>query len=267
MPLPPSAQCDGQKPSCASCKRYGQQCTYRKSPSIVADDTLRDELETLRGRFEVLDSLVTKLRVAPHACAQEALRQLRLSPTNWSADLESPAQQTKVSSSMSTANGLNSPLSEPDRASCIPPLEACGPAQDLGPSGEELHQVALAETFQGDRCDQPHFTLDEGSASPSAASLSPIKMASDPRLKGLDIGFWTAVPVTNVFATDAISSYLRSDHRIWELFDADSFLSDLVAQKSNFCSAFLVNCLLAFASVCCPLALPASRGILSHQNP
>ncbi|KAG6361404.1 hypothetical protein INS49_009631 [Diaporthe citri] len=223
----------------------------------------KDELETLRGRYEVLDLLVTKLRVAPHACAQEALRQLRSSPTNWSADLEAPAQQTKVPSSMSTANGLNSPLSEPDRASCIPPLYACGPAQDLGSSAEEPYPMALAETVQGDCCDQPHLTLDEGSASPPAASLGPIKIASDPRLKGLDIAFWTAVPVTDVFAKDAISSYLRSDHRIWELFDADSFLSDLVAQKSNFCSAFLVNCLLAFASQTyandCPSA--TSKGV------
>lgn len=126
--------------------------------------------------------------------------------------------------------------------------------------------MALAETFQGDYCHQPHITLDESSASPPAASLNPMNIASDPRLKGLDIAFWTAVPVTNVFAAAAISSYLRSDHQIWELFDAKTFLSDLVAQESNFCSAFLVNCLLAFASVCYFFIYPLPPPRLSRNS-
>lgn len=206
-----------------------------------------------------MESFVTNLRVGPYTGALEALRQLRLSPTNWPADIDAPAQQAQTSSSMSTAHGLTSPPSEPDHAPCVQPSEAFGPAPDRSPSPEDPYHLALADS-QGGCCD-----MDPEPASPLDMCLSPIKKASDPRLKGLDIAFWTSVPVTDIFATDAISSYLRSDHRIWELFDADSFLSDLVAQKSNFCSAFLVNCLLAFASVCCPSApTPASRGILSH---
>ncbi|KAK7737094.1 hypothetical protein SLS63_002885 [Diaporthe eres] len=235
--------------ACNEChEKKRKQCTYRNTSLTVSDEALRDELETLRGRYQALDSFVTKLRVGPHAYALEALRKLRLSPTKSPTDLEAPVQKTKVASSMGIANGSNSPLFEPDRASCIPPLDACDAVQDMGSSGEEAYHMALAETSQGDYCHQPHFTLDESSASPPAASLNPMNIASDPRLKGLDIAFWTAVPVTDVFAADAISSYLRSDHQIWELFDAKTFLSDLVAQKSNFCSAFLVNCLLAFAS-------------------
>lgn len=110
----------------------------------------------------------------------------------------------------------------------------------------------LAEQAQGDCCNQRLWAPDHGSASFSDANLGLVKKASDPRLRGLNIAFWTEVPVTDIFAKDAISSYLRSDHGIWELFDADAFLSDLVSQKSDFCSAFLVNCLLAFASVCFP---------------
>lgn len=215
-----------------------------------------------------MDSFVTKLRVGPYPGALEALRQLRLSPTNWPADLDAPVQQAQLSSSMSTANGLNSPMSEPDPASCIQRLAAFGLARDRSSSPEEPYHLALAETDQGGCCDQSHCTLDPEPASPLDTCLRPTQKFSDPRLKGLEISFWTDVEVTDIFATHAISSYLRSDHRIWELFDADPFLSDLVAQKSNFCSAFLVNCLLAFASVRHPFTLPpASREILSHLVP
>ena len=234
---------------CASCRRYRQKCSYRNPSLTLSDEALAEELETLRGRYRILESLVTRLRVAPHACALEALRQLRSSPSGWPTDVA--AQQPKASSSMSKADGLGSPKSDPDHAASIQPLYACAPAQDRGCAVQEQPHVALADTDQGGSCDQPQCALDDSAAPSPAASLNPVKQDSDPRLKGLDISFWTAVPVTNAFAKDAISSYMRSDHRIWELFDADAFLSDLVSQKSDFCSAFLVNCLMAFASVCC----------------
>ena len=171
-----------------------------------------------------------------------------------------------ASPSLNTADEVDSPLPEPDRATCSAPADACELTQDQGFSGEEPHPLDLAEIIQGDYDDESHDVLDQEPASSRAAGLNPVKKASDPRLQGLDISFWTKVPVTDVFATDAISSYLRSDHRIWELFDADTFLSDLVSQKSDFCSPFLVNCLLAFASVCGPLS-PGPRPLQAPEEP
>lgn len=145
---------------------------------------------------------------------------------------------------------MNSPVSQPERAVRASPPGVCELTQQQVSPGETPHHSAVAATVQGG-CDQPRGALNR-QASPLVASLIPVKALSDPRLKGLDIAFWTEVPVTDIFAKDAISSYLRSDHRIWDLFDADAFLSDLVSHKSEFCSSFLVNCLMAFASVSPP---------------
>ncbi|KAK2599209.1 hypothetical protein N8I77_010981 [Diaporthe amygdali] len=238
-------KCDGRKPSCTACVRQGQRCTYRV-PSTTSNELLRDELEDLRVRYDALESLVTQLRVAPPAFALEALRQLRASPSGSPMDLDKPVQRPDSSRSPSAA--VDSPSTGLQTATCLEPSEAGATALNQGPSMEEPRHVALEQTIQGDRCDQMSCKLDLDSAlSPDTGAMF-FKQLSDPRLAGLDISFWTVVPVTDIFATDAISSYLRSDHRIWELFDADTFLSDLVNQKSNFCSAFLVNCLLAFAS-------------------
>lgn len=236
---------------------------------MASDEALRDELETLRGRYQLLESLVTKLRVAPHSCAMKALRQLRASPSGWPMDLDTPAQRPEASSSWSTPTGLISPLSEPDRAAFIQPSDLCAPAQDQGSALDEQPRVDLIEADQGECCCQPRCPLDDSTVSTPGVGLDPIQPNPDPRLKGLDMSFWTAVPVTDNFAMDALSSYLRSDHRIWELFDADAFLSDLVGQKFDFCSAFLVNCLMAFASVCypptAPLLSPPFKEKQSHQ--
>lgn len=212
---------------------------------------MKDELEELRGRYDVLESLVTQLRIATPARALEALQQLRASPSGLPMDLDKPVQQSDSSRSSSATVGR--PSADLGTATCIEPSEAGNTALDQGPPMEEPHHVALKKADQGDLCNQMNCELDLGSAWSPETCAMPFRQDPDPRLEGLDISFWTVVPVTDLFATDAISSYLRSDHRIWELFDADTFLSDLVSQKSNFCSAFLVNCLLAFASVSCPL--------------
>ncbi|KAM0809278.1 putative Zn(2)-C6 fungal-type domain-containing protein [Seiridium cardinale] len=70
----------------------------------------------------------------------------------------------------------------------------------------------------------------------------------DPRLEALDISFWTDVPVTNRFAAGAISHYLDIEHQVLGLFDAQSFIGDLVGHRIEFCSPFLVSSLLSFAS-------------------
>ncbi|KAJ0119520.1 hypothetical protein J7T55_013722 [Diaporthe amygdali] len=240
-------KCDGRNPSCTACVRQGQRCTYR-APSTTSNELLRDELEELRGRYDTLESLVTQLRVATPPRALEALRQLRASPSGLPMDLDKDKTVQQPGFSRSPSAAVDSPSTGLETATCVEPSEAGATALNQGPSIEEPRHVALEQIIQGARCDQMSCGLDLDSALSSDTSAMLFKQVSDPRLAGLDISFWTVVPVTDLFATDAISSYLRSDHRIWELFDADTFLSDLVNQKSNFCSAFLVNCLLAFAS-------------------
>ncbi|KAI0840471.1 hypothetical protein F5Y06DRAFT_241282 [Hypoxylon sp. FL0890] len=66
----------------------------------------------------------------------------------------------------------------------------------------------------------------------------------DDRLRDLKIGFWTDIAVTNKFAAQVISLYLRTDHPLLGLFDPYLFVADLIDQKSRFCSRFLVHSLM-----------------------
>ncbi|KAK6815721.1 hypothetical protein PG987_016487 [Apiospora arundinis] len=61
----------------------------------------------------------------------------------------------------------------------------------------------------------------------------------DERLKHLNIGYWTRVPLDNVFAASAISLYLESEHPFFAAFDADLVIDSLVYQRVDFCSPFL----------------------------
>jgi hypothetical protein len=72
----------------------------------------------------------------------------------------------------------------------------------------------------------------------------------DKRLAKLNIEFWTTIRVASHYAASAISLYLETDHPVFGLFDAELFITDLIACKFKYCSPFLVSSLLAFASVC-----------------
>ncbi|KAI0115227.1 hypothetical protein F4814DRAFT_449059 [Daldinia grandis] len=68
----------------------------------------------------------------------------------------------------------------------------------------------------------------------------------DDRLKGVNFGSWTPVPITNELAATLISLYLEIDHPWCPLFDADLFLNDCLQGKTHFCSALLINALLGW---------------------
>lgn len=71
----------------------------------------------------------------------------------------------------------------------------------------------------------------------------------DVRLQQLDMGTWTCVPVENEFAAAVLSNYLENDHLVSGFFDADIVLDDLVNNRTQFCSPFLLSSLLFLACV------------------
>lgn len=84
---------------------------------------------------------------------------------------------------------------------------------------------------------------------PFVASSQPSSKWCDPRLGQICIGYWTRVVVSNDFAAGAISTYLETDHALLGFFDAELFLSDLIEQRLDYCSPFLVSSLLCLACV------------------
>ena len=71
----------------------------------------------------------------------------------------------------------------------------------------------------------------------------------DQRLHQLDIGYWTTVDIRNEIAARIISHYFETDHPNFSFFDPNLLIGDLVNHRLQFCSAWLVNALLAYACV------------------
>ncbi|KAI0405614.1 hypothetical protein F4802DRAFT_606649 [Xylaria palmicola] len=66
----------------------------------------------------------------------------------------------------------------------------------------------------------------------------------DERLQHLKVDFWTDIKVSNDFAARVISLYIRTDQPLLGLFDTSLFITDLVGQRTRYCSRFLFHALM-----------------------
>ncbi|KAJ3453222.1 hypothetical protein MRS44_018877 [Fusarium solani] len=66
----------------------------------------------------------------------------------------------------------------------------------------------------------------------------------DERLEGLDMSFWSSVPISDDIAAKIISLYLETDHPLLGTFDPDLFVDDLVNCRLRYCSPLLVSALM-----------------------
>jgi hypothetical protein len=82
-------------------------------------------------------------------------------------------------------------------------------------------------------------------------AVQPMK-AFDDRFTGLNISYWTSVPISDEFAASVLTLYMKVDHPIYGFMDMDLFIRDLVACRSEFCSPFLVAALMFYGCVSTP---------------
>jgi hypothetical protein len=116
------------------------------------------------------------------------------------------------------------------------------------PQSDKKDLNLINPTILSTKPPRPFEGHSPGSASPVAGPQPPPTWC-DPRLDQISIGYWSRVPVSNEFAAGAISTYLETDHVLLGFFDADLFLSDLIEQRFDYCSPFLVSSLLCQACV------------------
>jgi hypothetical protein len=83
----------------------------------------------------------------------------------------------------------------------------------------------------------------------STHAEAPVLTLCDERLKKLNIGFWTSVPIPSDLAAKIVSLYLETDHPLLGPFDPDLFLADLVDCRTNHCSEILVSAIMYWGCV------------------
>ena len=99
---------------------------------------------------------------------------------------------------------------------------------------------------------------------PSLRSVPGFGILSDARFKKVSAKRWTNVVCDEVLFADLLMIYFAIEHPFFAFFDKDLFLDDLVAGRSRFCSALLVNAILSIS--CVSIADPAEDVIQPSTN-
>ncbi|CAF3478488.1 unnamed protein product [Fusarium graminearum] len=260
------ARCDGKRPSCSKCERWGTTCVY----SVDHVSNVERELKEHRDVLELLLSLPEDQALAAH-------RQLRgasnladvLSSLQGSmhgrhqpsiirtAQAISPPTSSSLEFELTVRHRMAYPTLFPlDLASLsadprLRPVQRSSQGQGLLLEGSSPSDTTSPSTSSSNS----HATPSNSHATPSTQSVKQEEESVGPhrdtycddRLHRLRIGYWTGVSIQDQVAASAISHYLQSNHTIFGFFDPNLFIHDLVEHRHDYCSSFLVNALLAHA--------------------
>jgi hypothetical protein len=263
-------KCDGQRPVCTSCQKRGTACYFGGKPAESSDTSpslTPNEADRANDAADLIDLLAS----VPPEEALDMLVELRsnsdmsaaLKQIKFSRDLQDysqpsffpPPDQDSVEFELMTCHPILYPASVPlDFPHASAPLKSQPPSQTDGVeidlyggshSGVSPNPSSLAG-FR-DPAESPLGDVPMPVAPPLEVPI--FQALCDPRLEGISFANWTEVPVNDLEASQAISDYLRLDHPILGLFDADLFLDDISNNRTRFCSSLLVNSLLSWAYV------------------
>lgn len=272
------AKCDGRRPKCSTCSRRSLECVYlTKDENETSNGALKRENEKLKRDSKKLKDLINLMNSRPDLPTKAILGKIgALSNPHTQAALTSlrtPSPQLQLSEQQ-TAWGffgdkpsrfefelmVNHSMVYPsfdlsDRLG-LPSNPLTG-LYSIGDSdvGVEMPAIPVdrAKTAQirGVSLKDIEFDQSEGAFSARTLNASmPLRARYlDPRFVTLDIRFWTMVPIQDIDAANIISQFLERHLPFWGVLDPHLFVTSLVAKSLDFCSSFLVNSLLALASV------------------
>lgn len=222
-----------------------------KPPSAA----LVKEIDTLRGNVTALEHFFARLRTTPEQEAHEIMHKLRAST---SADLYAVLKSINHNpvpsqpSECETARGVLPPMQSESEFELMvrhphayPTLhtwtESSVSREFLGTAPASIERAAPTEDSAPGQFTPQSSPID---------TCQPVPSYFDSRLANLkEVGFWTGVAVTDAFAAGAISLYLQTDWPVFGLFEPSLFIHDFIERKFDHCSQFLVNSILAVASV------------------
>lgn len=274
-------QCNGDRPTCARCRQRGFECRYasqdqtetrtmalKRSKKELAEEVA--SLKTLLGCLQSMSessarSTLTSLRsgadptaLLRHAINSAALSKGTLSGQQVARSIVPPLQaRWNLQEILQHPNAY--PILDPARGADLiksPIFQQLTKARAGEKSKNPTLIVASDSSMSLRGVSYQAFAAINAQNNHGLDALAPADLWGptstefyDARLAHLNIKRWTSVPITDNYAAMAISTYLRTDHQILSLFDANLFLRDLVECRLDHCSPFLVNSLLAWASV------------------
>ncbi|KAF1847944.1 uncharacterized protein K460DRAFT_279354 [Cucurbitaria berberidis CBS 394.84] len=265
------SKCDGSRPVCTCCVQKVTSCVYELGPNEKPSQAMKRKNEEMQGELSNLRQLYDFLRLRPEQEAMEIMRRIRANPpdTSQSQRIQELADFVRHGD-MPTQQASSVPSSphhqELGQSVTLPPLRlalALDSPSDLDPHNLPLPGI-LSMGVDGPISQRRRYTSDtelpvrsdsQGSLPPPTsieAILQPPSSSfvdaafTDPRLASAKN--WTTVTSDPNILLTLFSAWTTREFCYYHYLDRDAFLDDMASGRTDFCSALLVNALLASAS-------------------
>ncbi|TDZ65053.1 hypothetical protein CTRI78_v003792 [Colletotrichum trifolii] len=224
--------CDGRRPICGTCAELDIQCVY------ISVDEKETPVMALKRENQALKTLLTQLKTMPPEVVSQTLKGLNFAvdpnagirsvrPSGWkdprdfiphlhsNVEFELMRRHPAAYPLVTKTSRVRSPESTDPRPSKMARITEVSDSASSSPEPS----VGPSDIMTGyPRTDASGSSVRFRLSAPDTYDAANISMSypiyTDPRLKDLDIGFWTAVPVPNEEAVKIISLYLETDHAI-----------------------------------------------------
>nr|XP_036587345.1 C6 transcription factor [Colletotrichum truncatum]KAF6798287.1 C6 transcription factor [Colletotrichum truncatum] len=243
-------KCDGRLPKCRICEHRGDSCAYtysiRHTVTVTEGENASHSSSTDK---ELLDSI----RTLPEDQALELLKKIRHTSESSPISSSNPLEQTLAQNSQPPSQSnlesefaLQHPQAYPELSPSL--LPSMSPTAVLNAATTPQLLPPRQEGSPDRPAHEDSSNADVGVPPDTSREAIEYDSLFDNRLRTIEVSHWTPVLIPNDLAARCISHYLEVDHAVFPLFDTNLFINDLIEVKPYFCSTFLVNALLCWAS-------------------
>lgn len=207
-------QCDGAVPSCSTCTAvYRTECSYDADSDHRRKGALKRDIQSLQQANDALDVIVASLRGLPESESISLLHSLR-SDANPETIADSLRSNVRLPHSFA-AQTLEADFTRQNNHPAV-----TSPEYDAAPLSSSLsREISIEDGYVSSNGQQS----EEGTAT------------------------WFRVPQDAEFIEHLLNLYFCWVHPFYHFFSRDHFLRDMGRGRTEFCSAMLVNALLAVA--------------------
>ncbi|KAI3320438.1 hypothetical protein HD806DRAFT_506361 [Xylariaceae sp. AK1471] len=230
-------KCDGHRPACANCTKRGLAiCVYPER--LVNGHKAIELLEMFKNLSEERSTALLRL-LRERGDAATVISEFRGGSDESSDSPSGPNLwgPRRHRSTLESELMANNPKAYPVLLPIDPTVLA---------RSNLLRPVPQASLPDHSGVTAPRFDNVAPNTVPSEF-LEPVEQPSkycDDRLRYLQVGFWTDMKVSNDFVARVISLYIRTDHPLLGLFNTHLLITDLVSQRTKYCSRFLFHALM-----------------------
>ncbi|KAG5982394.1 hypothetical protein E4U54_006388, partial [Claviceps lovelessii] len=247
--MSPVAQCDGLRPKCSNCQGKNAPCEYRddgdlskESKEVILEMTRTLTQLPATSRMRILQEL------ADESNAWTILSTLRQKAADYRQDPNDASASTMSSTDDETCDltqnwESQNPVAYPDREVLEPNMTQLQQLTRLSAQQPELSPCQM----QSDWANIETETAASGPPHASESESTGEGTLCDERLSKLNIRYWTSIDISDDLAARCISLYLKTDHPLLGHFDPELFVSHLISEEHEYCSALLINSMLYWA--------------------